>query len=73
VGHRHPRTIERVLDRAARSTDAVRDGRRVEVIAGLGDEDGVPVLDGTGCVEKGTKSRGTAGRVANGQAGMLFG
>src|ERR671931_305982 len=48
AGHRHPRTIQRVLDRSAWDADAVRDDLRVQVIAELGDEDGVLVVDETG-------------------------
>src|ERR671910_938037 len=33
VGHRHPRTIQRVLDRSAWDADAVRDDLREQVIA----------------------------------------
>ena len=41
AGHRHPRTIQRVLDRSAWDADAVRDDLREQVIAELGDDDGV--------------------------------
>ena len=80
VGHRHPRTIQRVLDRSAWDADAVRDDLREEVIAELGDEGGVLVIDETGFVKKGAKScgvarqySGTAGRVENCQVGVFLG
>ncbi len=80
VGHRHPRTIQRVLDRSAWDADAVRDDLREQVIAEVGDEDGVLVIDETGFVKKGAKScgvarqySGTAGRVENCQVGVFLG
>jgi SRSO17 transposase len=80
VGHRHPRTIQRVLDRSAWDADAVRDDLCEQVIAELGDEDGVLVIDETGFVKKGTKScgvarqySGTAGRIENCQVGVFLG
>ena len=53
AGHRHPRTIQRGLDRSAWDADAVRDDLREQVIAESGDEDGVPVVEETGFLEKG--------------------
>jgi SRSO17 transposase len=80
VGHRHPRTIQRVLDRSAWDADAVRDDLRQQVIVELGDPDGVLVVDETGFLKKGTKScgvarqySGTAGRVENCQIGVFLG
>jgi SRSO17 transposase len=80
AGHRHPRTIQRVLDRSAWDADAVRDDLREQVVAELGDEDGVLVVDETGFVKKGTKScgvarqySGTAGRVESCQVGVFLG
>jgi SRSO17 transposase len=80
AGHRHPRTIQRVLDRSAWDADAVRDDLRAQVIAELGDEDGVLVIDETGFLKKGAKScgvarqySGTAGRVENCQVGVFLG
>src|SRR5215210_3509317 len=80
AGHRHPRTIQRVLDRSAWDADAVRDDLLDQVIAELGDEDGVLVVDETGFLKKGTKScgvarqySGTAGRVENCQIGVFLG
>src|SRR5215213_5974969 len=80
AGHGHPRTIQRVLDRSAWDADAVRDDLLDEVIAELGDEDGVLVVDETGFLKKGTKScgvarqySGTAGRIENCQIGVFLG
>jgi len=80
VGHRHPRTMQRVLDRSAWDADAVRDDLLDRVIAELGEEDGVLVVDETGFLKKGTKScgvarqySGTAGRVENCQIGVFLG
>jgi len=80
AGHRQPRTIQRVLDRSAWDADAVREDLREQVIAALGDDDGVLVIDETGFLKKGTKScgvarqySGTAGRVENCQVGVFLG
>ncbi len=80
VGHRHPRTIQRVLDRSAWDADAVRDDLRAQVIGTLGDSEGVLVVDETGFVKKGAKScgvarqySGTAGRIENCQVGVFLG
>src|SRR5215213_5557703 len=80
VGHRHPRTIQRVLDRSAWDADAVRDDLLDQVIAELGDPDGVLVVDETGFLKKGSKScgvarqySGTAGRIENCQIGVFLG
>jgi SRSO17 transposase len=80
AGHRHPRTIQRVLDRSAWDAEAVRDDLLDQVIAELGDEDGVLVVDETGFLKKGTKScgvarqySGTAGRVEHCQVGVFLG
>jgi SRSO17 transposase len=80
VGHEHPRTIQRVLDRSAWDADAVRDDLREQVIEELGDEDGVLVVDETGFLKKGAKScgvarqySGTAGRIENCQVGVFLG
>ena len=80
VGHRHPRTIQRVLDRSAWDADAVRDDLREQVIAELGDEGGVLVIDETGVIKKGAKScgvarqySGTAGRIEDCQVGVFLG
>lgn len=80
AGHQHPRTIQRVLDRSAWDADAVRDDLCEQVIAELGDDDGVLVIDETGFLKKGTKScgvarqySGTAGRIENCQIGVFLG
>jgi SRSO17 transposase len=79
-GYEHPRTIQRVLDRSVWDADAVLDDLREQVIAELGDEDGVLVVDETGFVKHGTKScgvarqySGTAGRIENCQIGVFLG
>jgi SRSO17 transposase len=80
AGYRHPRTIQRVLDRSAWDVDAVQDDLRAFVMAALGDPDGVLVVDETGFLKKGTKScgvarqySGTAGRIENCQIGVFLG
>lgn len=80
VGHRHPRTIQRVLDRSVWDAETVRDDRRETVVEALGDPEGVLVVDETGFVKKGTKScgvarqySGTAGRIENCQIGVFLG
>lgn len=79
-GYDQPRSIQRVLDRSVWDADAVRDDLRGQVIAELGDPDGVLVVDETGFLKKGTKScgvarqySGTAGRVENAQIGVFLG
>jgi len=68
------------LDRSAWDADAVRDDLREQVIAELGDDDGVLVVDETGFLKKGAKScgvarqySGTAGRIENCQIGVFLG
>ena len=80
AGYRHPRTIQRVLDRSAWDAAAVRDDLRARVVEHLGDPDGVLVVDETGFLKKGTKScgvarqySGTAGRIENCQIGVFLG
>jgi SRSO17 transposase len=80
AGHRHPRTIQRVLDRSAWDADAVRDDLRACVVEELGDSAGVLVVDETGFVKKGTRScgvarqySGAAGRIENCQVGVFLG
>ena len=80
AGYRHPRTIQRVLDRSAWAADEVRDDLRAYVAAELGDPDGVLVVDETGFLKKGTRScgvarqySGTAGRIENCQIGVFLG
>ena len=45
AGYRHPRTMQRVLDRSAWDADAVRDDLQAYVIDELGDPEGVLVVD----------------------------
>jgi hypothetical protein len=53
AGHRHPRTIRRVLARPAWDADAVRDDLREHPLAEPGEEVGVPVVAETGFLKKG--------------------
>jgi SRSO17 transposase len=55
LGHRHPRTIQRVLDRSAWDADAVRDDLRGYVAEHLGQPGGILIVDETGFLKKGTK------------------
>src|SRR5436309_12072173 len=55
-GYHHPRTLQRVLDRSVGEADAVRDDRREQGVADLGDPDGVLVVDATGFVKPGTQA-----------------
>src|SRR4051794_16046321 len=79
-GYEHPRAIQRVLDRSVWDADGARDALRAQVIAELGDADGVLVVDETGSLKKGAKScgvarqySGTAGRIENCQIGVFLG
>jgi SRSO17 transposase len=79
-GYDQPRPIQHPLDRSAWDADAVRDDLRAQVVAELGDPDGVLVVDETGFLKKGTKScgvarqySGTEGRIENCQIGMFLG
>jgi SRSO17 transposase len=80
AGYRHPRTIQRVLDRSAWDADAVRDDLQAYVADELGAPEGVLVVDETGFLKKGGKScgvarqySGTAGRIENCQIGVFLG
>jgi SRSO17 transposase len=80
AGYRHPRTIQRVLDRSAWDADAVRDELWAFALEHLADPDGVLVVDETGFLKKGIKScgvarqySGTAGRIENCQIGVFLG
>jgi SRSO17 transposase len=80
AGYRHPRTIQRVLDRSAWDADAVRDDLQAYVADELGAPEGVLVVDETGFLKKGGKScgvarqySGTAGRIEHCQIGVFLG
>ncbi|MGH2887394.1 MAG: IS701 family transposase [Solirubrobacteraceae bacterium] len=80
AGYRHPRGIQRVLDRYVWDADAVRDDLRQYVIDELGDPTGVLVVDETGFPKQGRHSAGVArqysgtlGKIANCQVGVFLG
>jgi SRSO17 transposase len=80
AGDRTPDGVQDFLARARWDADLVRDDLRAYVVAHLGDEQAVLVLDETGFVKKGTKScgvqrqySGTAGRIENCQIGVFLG
>jgi SRSO17 transposase len=75
-----PYRMQSLLGRSGWDADALRDLVRDEVIACLGDENGVLGVDETGFLKKGTHSvgvarqySGTAGRVENCQVGVFLG
>jgi SRSO17 transposase len=75
-----PYRMQSLLGRSGWDADALRDLVRDEVIACLGDENGVLVVDETGFLKKGVHSvgvarqySGTAGRVENYQIGVFLG
>ena len=79
LGERGPRGVQRLLEEADWDPDAVRDDLRAYVLAHLGAEAGVLVVDETGFLKKGKKSAGvarqysgTAGRRENCQIGVLL-
>ena len=80
IGDARPWRAQRVLSRAVWEADAARDLCRAYVMAHLGADDGVLVIDETGFLKKGAKSAGvarqysgTAGRVENCQIGVFLG
>jgi SRSO17 transposase len=80
AGYRHPRGIQRVLDRYAWDADAVRDDLRAYVVEALGDPAGVLVVDETGFPKQGRHSAGVArqysgtlGKIGNCQIGVFLG
>ena len=79
IGEDGPQGVQRLLNRAKRDADAVRDDLGAYVFEHLGDEEsGVLVVDETGFLKKGEKSvgvarqyTGTAGRTENSQVGVF--
>lgn len=79
AGQAKPYRMQSLLGRSSWDADALRDKVRGEVIASLGDPNGVLVVDETGFLKKGTHSvgvarqySGTAGRVENCQIGVFL-
>jgi SRSO17 transposase len=79
LGERGPRGIQRLLSEADWDQDAVRDDLRAYVLAHLGADRGILVVDETGFLKKGKKSvgvarqySGTAGRRENCQIGVFL-
>src|SRR5215831_1819086 len=68
LGERGPRGVQRLLGEADWDPNAVRDDGRASVLAHLGAEAGVLVVDETGFLKKGKKSAGVA-RPYSGTAG----
>jgi SRSO17 transposase len=80
AGLDRPYRIQSLLGRSAWSADALRERVQDYVMAALGDNDGVLVVDETGFLKKGTHSvgvarqySGTAGRIENSQVGVFLG
>ena len=74
-----PYGVHSVLDRAKWDEDIVRDVLRASVYEALADPQALLILDETGFLKKGTRSVGvqrhdsrTAGRIENGQSGVLL-
>jgi len=79
AGDRAPDGMQDFLGRAHWQADSVRDDLRAYVVAQLGDEQAVLVLDEFGFLKKGDKScavqrryLGTAGRIENCQIGVFL-
>ena len=79
AGDRTPDAMQRLLNHADWNADAVRDDLRNYVVAHLGDDAAVLVVDETGFLKKGSKSAGvarqysgTAGRIENCQVGVFL-
>jgi SRSO17 transposase len=79
AGETDPYGMQHFLARASWDTDGVRDDLRDYVIGGLGDTDGVLVIDETGDVKKGRHTvgvqrqyTGTAGRIENAQVAVYL-
>ncbi len=79
AGERRPDGMQRLLSTAVWDVDGVRDDLQVYVVAHLGAEEGVLVLDETGFLKKGEHSvgvkrqySGTAGGIENCQVGVFL-
>ena len=79
AGLERPYRMQSLLRRSHGDADALRDRVRADVIEGLGDRDGVLVVDETGFLKKGEHSvgvarqySGTAGRIENCQVGVFL-
>ncbi len=79
IGEAGPQGVQRLLNAADWSADAVRADLQAYVGTHLGDPQGVFIVDETGFVKKGTKSvgvarqySGTAGRIENCQVGVFL-
>jgi SRSO17 transposase len=78
IGDETPYAIQQFLYRAEWEADAVRNDLQDYVVAHLGDEQAILVVDETGFIKKGTRSAGvkrqysgTAGRIENCQIGVF--
>jgi SRSO17 transposase len=78
-GEASPAGLQHLMSRASWDHDGVRDDIRDYVVAGLGDENAVLVVDETGDLKKGTATvgvqrqyTGTAGRVENAQVAVYL-
>jgi SRSO17 transposase len=79
VGDRSPDGLQHLLAEACWDHDGVRDDLRDYVVAGLGDQNAVLVVDETGDLKKGSHTvgvqrqyTGTAGRVENAQVAVYL-
>jgi SRSO17 transposase len=79
IGESGPQGVQRLLNAAEWSADAVRDDLQAYVSTHLGEPSAVLVVDETGFLKKGTKSvgvarqySGTAGRIENCQVGVFL-
>ncbi|TCO11629.1 SRSO17 transposase [Kribbella steppae] len=79
AGHESPDGLQHLLGKAKWDTDGVRDDLRDYVVARLGRQDALLVVDETGDVKKGTHTvgvqrqyTGTAGRIENAQVAVYL-